>query len=83
MIHEGGTDNNKIETNTFWNNEKDLEDIKTDTEQVNVNPQFIAPENGDYGLKDEAIKKQNQGLTNSQILKELWIKYQAIKTTEK
>ncbi|MHC4467567.1 MAG: right-handed parallel beta-helix repeat-containing protein, partial [Planctomycetota bacterium] len=78
LFEPDGTSKNKIYMNTYWKNENDAENVTKTPDSLDTNPGFTNPENGDFSLKDSPLKEQKQGLTNSEIFKQLWNKWKGL-----
>jgi len=75
MFKDGSRNNNGCQMNTFWKNKIDAENFRKTGNSILQNPNFVDPANGDFSLKSGPAKQNNQGLTNPQIIKQLWQKY--------
>jgi len=78
LFEPDGSSQNKIGINTYWNNEVDAENVTKTPDSIDAEPGFANPENGDFSLKDGPVKEQKQGLTNPQIIKQLWNKWKGL-----
>jgi tetratricopeptide (TPR) repeat protein len=78
LFEPDGSSRNKIDKNTYWNNKVDAENVEKTPDSVDTEPGFTNPEEGDFSLKDGAIKEQKQGLTNPEIFKQLWKKWKGL-----
>ncbi|MHC5076967.1 MAG: right-handed parallel beta-helix repeat-containing protein, partial [Planctomycetota bacterium] len=78
LFEPDGTSKNKIDKNAYWKNEVDTENVTKAPDSLDTDPAFTDPENGDFSLKDGQVKEQKHGLTNPQILKQLWNKWKGI-----
>lgn len=77
ILHkEGGRDANKLITNLFWDNDQNIEDFDQAVTCLIVDPQFVDPNGGDFSVQGPA-KEQGQGLTNPEIIKQLWQKLES------
>jgi len=65
-----------IRRNTFWDNDTDTENCEKASESISEEPAFHDPANGDFSLKPGLAKQHNQGLTNPEVFKALWKRWQ-------
>ncbi len=76
LFKESGKNNNKIGKNTFWQNKTDTENLEKPADSIEAEPGFADPNNGDFSLKSGLALEHKQGLTNPEIFKTLWKKWQ-------
>jgi len=76
MFKEGDRNNNGCQRNTFWQNEVDAENFQKTANSIEADPGFTDPENGDFSLRAGPALEHEQGLTNPEILKMLWKRWQ-------
>ncbi|MCF7974347.1 MAG: right-handed parallel beta-helix repeat-containing protein [Phycisphaerae bacterium] len=72
-----GSNGNVIRANTFWQNETDTENCTSPESSLTQNPLFASPGQGDYSLLEGSVKTGKHGLTHPEIIRQLWVKYQA------
>jgi beta-lactamase regulating signal transducer with metallopeptidase domain len=80
LFKEAGGDNNKVYKNTFWKNKTVVEGFEIIPVFIEADPQFTDANNGDFSLKSGPVQEQKQGLTNPEVFKNLWRKWQKIKS---
>ncbi|MHC5077324.1 MAG: right-handed parallel beta-helix repeat-containing protein [Planctomycetota bacterium] len=78
LFEPDGTSKNKVDKNTYCNNENDTENVTKAPDSIDTDPAFANFENGDFSLKDGPVKQQKHGLTNPEILKQLWNQWKGI-----
>jgi parallel beta-helix repeat protein len=76
LIEEGSRNGNTVGINTFWRNKVDTENMDKAAGSINADPGFVDAENGDFSLKPGPVLQQKQGLTNPEIFKVLWKRWQ-------
>ena len=76
LFEEIGKNSNTIGKNTFWQNEVDAENFRKTANSIEADPGFADPENGDFSLRPGPALEHKQGLTNPEILKTLWKRWQ-------
>jgi beta-lactamase regulating signal transducer with metallopeptidase domain len=80
LFKEAGGDNNKVYKNTFWENKTVVDGFEIIPVFIEAAPQFTDANNGDFSLKSGPVQEQKQGLTNPEVFKNLWRKWQKIKS---
>ncbi|MCK4885868.1 MAG: right-handed parallel beta-helix repeat-containing protein [Planctomycetes bacterium] len=75
MFEYGNRNGNGCQMNTFWKNKTDVENFRKTGNSILENPNFVDAANGDFSLKPGPALDNKQGLTNPQIIKQLWQKY--------
>ena len=76
LFKEGSKNGNTVYRNTFWRNKIETENLDKTANSVIADPGFIDADNGDFSLKPGLALQQKQGLTNPEIFKTLWKKWQ-------
>ncbi len=76
LFKEGGRNGNTVYRNTFWRNKIETENLNKTTDSITADPGFVDAENGDFSLRTGLALKQKQGLTNPDIIKKLWKRWQ-------
>ena len=77
ILFEGkGKGGNAPYRNTFWENEVDAESFRKPANSIEAEPGFVDAANGDFSLKPGPAKEHKQGLTNPQVFKRLWKRWQ-------
>ncbi len=80
LFKEGTEDYNVIAKNTYWANATDVENMDKPQGSVTADPQFPDPNHGDFSVRGP-VQEQGHGLTNPQVLKDLWKRYEQLKTS--
>ncbi len=78
LFKETGKNSNKIGKNAFWRNKTDTENLTKTADSITTEITFVDPNNGNFSLKPGPALQNKQGLTNPQILKKLWQKWQEL-----
>ncbi len=77
-VYKEGTENyNVIARNTYWSNTTDFENVEKPAGSLTADPQFADPNHGDFSVRGPA-REAGHGLTNPQIIRELWKKYERL-----
>ncbi|MFC1782037.1 right-handed parallel beta-helix repeat-containing protein [Planctomycetota bacterium] len=71
-----GENSNTLLQNTLWNNTADFENIEPKAAPLREAPLFVDPENGNFAITNYDLLKHNQGLTNPDIFKVLWKRWE-------
>jgi nitrous oxidase accessory protein NosD len=78
LFKETGKNSNKIGRNTFWQNAVDVENFEEAPDSVMAEPAFADAANGNFSLKEGPVLEHDQGLTNPEIFKTLWKKWESL-----
>ena len=78
LFKEGTENYNSVAANLFWNNATDVQDLEKPASSLAVDPQFADPNHGDFTVRGPA-QAQGHGLTNPQVLKDLWKRYEQLR----
>jgi hypothetical protein len=76
LFKEAGGNGNTVYRNTFWLNKADVENLDKTFDSIIADPGFTDAESGDFSLKPGPALQQKQGLTNPEIFKMLWKRWQ-------
>ena len=76
LFKEGSGNDNTVYKNTFWRNKVDAENMDKTADSIMADPDFADAENGDFSLKPGPALEQKQGLTDLEIFKMLWKRWQ-------
>jgi beta-lactamase regulating signal transducer with metallopeptidase domain/protocatechuate 3,4-dioxygenase beta subunit len=83
LFKEGDRNSNTIDKNTFWRNKVETENLDKAAGSINADPGFVDAGNGDFSLKPGPALQQSvrtpqekQGLTNPDVFKMLWKRWQ-------
>jgi beta-lactamase regulating signal transducer with metallopeptidase domain/peroxiredoxin len=79
LFKEGTQNFNVVSPNVFWANATDAENLEKPAGSVTADPQFADPNHGDFAMR-APVREQEYGLTNLQILKDLWKRYEQLQT---
>jgi len=79
LFKEGTENFNVIGKNAFWANATDVESLEKPAGSITADPQFADPNHGDFTVQG-AARAQEHGPTNPQILKDLWQRYEQLRT---
>jgi len=75
VVYEGGNERFKMGKNTFWENGTASTDFKLPSSTLEMNPQFSDSSVGNFLVKNQKVKSAKQGLTNPEVIVQLWGKY--------
>ena len=76
MSEEGGKGGNTCLRNTFWQNKSDAENFAKTGNSILADPGFVDAANGDFSLKAGPGKEKKQGLTEPEVFKKLWKRWE-------
>jgi len=77
IVHKEGSKNaNKVFRNLFWENEIDVENFAKPAVSISVEPGFADPDNGDFSLKAGEALENKQGLSDPNVFKILWKRWE-------
>jgi beta-lactamase regulating signal transducer with metallopeptidase domain len=68
----------KLEQNTFWRNQKDAENVELPKNSLLVDPQFEAPDQGNFAAIAEDVIAAKQGLTDPEVFVKLWEQWKSV-----
>ncbi len=77
LFKEGTENTNVVAANLFWSNATDVQDLERPPNSLTADPQFTDPNHGDFTVRGLA-QAQGHGLTNPQVLKDLWQRYEQL-----
>ena len=73
---EGSKNANKVFRNLFWENEVDVENFDKPAVSISAEPGFVDPDNGDFSLNAGEALEHKQGLTDPNVFKILWKRWE-------
>jgi beta-lactamase regulating signal transducer with metallopeptidase domain len=76
LFKETGGNSNSVYKNVFWNNKIETENLVKTSDSITADPGFADADNGDFSLKPGPALRQKQGLTNPEIFRMLWKRWQ-------
>jgi hypothetical protein len=76
MSEKGGKGGNTSYRNTFWKNKIDAENFSKTGNSILDDPRFVSVGKGDFSLQAGPAKEHKQGLSNPEIFKKLWKRWQ-------
>jgi len=76
MFEKGGKGGNTCYRNTFWKNKIDAENFSKTGNSILEDPRFVSVGDGDFSLQAGPAKENKQGLTNPEVFKKLWKRWQ-------
>ncbi len=79
LFKEGTQNFNVVAANVFWSNATEVENLEKPADSVTADPQFTDPDHGDFTARGP-VQDQGHGLTNPQVLKDLWQRYEQLRT---
>jgi hypothetical protein len=68
----------KLEQNSFWKNQKDSENMELPKDSLLVDPQFEAPDQGNFTVTSYELIAAKQGLTTPKVFVKLWEQWKSI-----
>jgi len=77
LFKEGTENFNVVAPNVFWANATDAESLEKPADSVTADPQFADPNHGDFTRRGPA-QTQGHGLSDPQVLKDLWKRYEQL-----
>ncbi len=77
LFKEGTENLNVIGKNAFWANATDVENLEKPAGSLTADPRFTDPNQGDFTAQG-AVRAQEHGLMNPQVLKDLWQRYEQL-----
>ena len=75
VVYEGNNKRFRVGKNTFWENGTPSIDFKLPSSTLEADPQFTNPDKGNFAVGNSKIKSAKHGLTNPEIISNLWKKY--------
>ena len=79
VFEESGHSQLKLTRNTFWENETAAENFDLSERTLQVDPQFTAAEEGDFSIQSSELNEAMQGLVDSAVLREVWLRWKRMK----
>ena len=77
-VFEDGSNKFKVGKNTFHGNGEPSTDYKLPSSTIAEDPNFADPDNGDFTVGNKTIKTAGHGLTNPELISNLWKKYEEL-----
>jgi nitrous oxidase accessory protein NosD len=81
LFAESGKNEVSLGRNDFWKNETTVENIDLPEGSLQVDPQFVAADLGDFSARATELAHGGMGLSEAGAVRELWKKWQAIAAT--
>jgi hypothetical protein len=78
LFAEKGKQSATLGKNTFWKNETNAKDLQAAGEMLDTDPTFANALGGDYRVEAGSLREAGQGLSQPEVLRELWEKMQKL-----
>lgn len=78
LFAETGRNEVRVGRNDFWKNETAAENLTLPEGSLHIDPQFVAAEQGDFGVQTAELTDAGLGLTDADAVRQVWKKWQAL-----
>ena len=80
LVKESGKNRLAVGRNTYWNNPTPTENLETPGDSILADPQFVAPQAGDFTARAEEVVSMEQGLSDPAAIQVLWSKWEQLQS---